>query len=77
MGPRVHEYRPNPVQSSTHCAQPKGEPAAATLLLFLTGIHREMQDSTGSAVVPPPVPVTNVRVPGEQFGHFFQVIESY
>lgn len=32
MGPWVHEYRPNPVQSSTHCAQLQGKPAAATVI---------------------------------------------
>lgn len=64
MGPWVHEYRPNPVQSRTHCAQLKGEPAAATLLLFLTGIHRKMLYSMESVFVPTPLPFKNVRVAG-------------
>lgn len=54
MGPWVREYKPNPVQSSTH-QQP-----LLFWFFFFTGIHTEMRDSTGSAFVPTPVPFTNL-----------------
>lgn len=72
MGPWVREYRPNSEQSSSHCVQLKGKPAAATVLLFLTVLTEKCWIQRGLPLSPHQFLPQMSELLGKKTGFFFR-----